>query len=113
MSATRFIVVWRPVQEYHAAYDVIDTRGKQGRVLCTAADGDAAQDIAEALNDRPDPAAEDLATAKAALATIHTFVAAELDKNAPSDEWAHYYTDPDQQALVANVQHSHMYEEPF
>jgi hypothetical protein len=111
MSATRYIVVWRPVADYQSAYDVIDTRGRECKVLCTAADGDAAHQIAEALNDRPDPASEELATAKAALTTIHQFIAAELDKNAPSDEWAHYYTDAAQQALVAGVQL--YYREPF
>jgi hypothetical protein len=111
VSAMRYLVVWRPVQEYHSAYDVIDTRGKEGRVLCTAADSDAAHQLAEALNDRPDPAAEELATAKEALGTIHRFIASDLDKNAPTGEWAHYYTDPAQQALVAGVQHYH--EEPF
>lgn len=115
MGARYLVVRRRENTDWDEAYAVVDTDvtgsrpGEgEGRIVCPSVSNADAHLIAQALNGQP---AEQLDLAKAALRDIHLFIAAEVDKDAPSDEWAHYYTDAGQQALVAKVQRDHL--EPF
>lgn len=109
MAATRYIVVWRPAQDYTSVYDVVDTAGREGKCICTAADGDAAHLIREALNDGT---ADKLDEATAALARVHE-VLARVDPE-PRESWADYHVSPSGQELARKLQHQHIADqEPF
>lgn len=110
---TRYIIVQRSGDhDWDDAFSVVDTQpGDRGRgeEIVTGVSDAAAKKIAGALNGEP---TDHLATAKRALVAIHTFVAAELDKNAPAGTpWESYYTDDDLKTFVARLQSDH--EEPF